>query len=193
MREGGRICGTPLTDQGSFIITLILHTTTPRVCMAFGDFAGHGTNPNPLRTFASTKHSPLIGRDAPQSGQWATSVISTQNCPKRADNPGGVAYIYIYIYISVCACMHVYGCVCISQANVPNSENTWPLNPTAPRSKSGPHPRISSVLRWHPRHSLGSGRPKGTWLTMPKHTPRETTSGFGWRLSSEASFNRMHG
>ena len=63
--------------------------------MAFGDFWGHGANPNSLRAFASTKHSPLIGRDASQPGQWATSVISTQKCPKRVDNPVGVAYIYI--------------------------------------------------------------------------------------------------
>ena len=67
--------------------------------MAFGDFGGHGTNPNPLRTFASTKHSPLIGRDASQPGQWATSVISTKKCPKRVDNPGGVACMYVYIYM----------------------------------------------------------------------------------------------
>ena len=67
--------------------------------MAFGDFGGHGTNPNPLRTFASTKHSPLIGRDASQPGQWATSVISTQKCPKRVHNPGGEGGMYIYIYI----------------------------------------------------------------------------------------------
>ena len=93
-------------------LELILHTTTPRVCMAFGDFWGHGTNPNPLRTFASTKHSALLGRDASQPGKWATSAISTQKCPKRVDSPGGVAYIYIYIHMYVCIYIYTYIFVC---------------------------------------------------------------------------------
>ena len=89
------------------------YTTTPRVCMAFGDFGGQGTNPNPLRTFASTKHSPLIGRDALQPGQRATSVISTQNCPKRVGNPGGGGggeHIYIYVCGERCTyiCIRTY-------------------------------------------------------------------------------------
>ena len=94
-------------------LELILHTTTPRVCMAFGDFWGHGTNPNPLRTFASTKHSALLGRDASQPGKWATSAISTEKCPKRVDNPGGVAYIYIYIHMYVCIYIYIYICMYI--------------------------------------------------------------------------------
>ena len=97
--------------------------------MTFGDFGRHGTNPNPLRTFALTKHSPLIGRDASQPGQWANFDYYHRKSPKRVDNPGGhaphrgppngpfgptlfspqnwwitrggegVAYIYRYIYI----------------------------------------------------------------------------------------------
>ena len=59
--------------------------------MAFGDFGRHGTNPNPLRTFALTKHSPLIGRDASQPGQWANFDYYHQKSPKRVDNPGGHA------------------------------------------------------------------------------------------------------
>ena len=70
---------------------IILHTTTPRVCMAFGDFGRHGTNPNPLRTFALTKHSPLIGRDASQPGQWANFDYYHQKSPKGVDNPSGHA------------------------------------------------------------------------------------------------------
>ena len=105
--------------------------------MAFGDFGRHGTNPNPLRTFALTKHSPLIGRDASQPGQWANFDYYHQKSPKRVDNPGGHAphrgppngpfgptlfsppklvdnpgggsiYIYMYIYIYVYIYIHRY-------------------------------------------------------------------------------------
>ena len=69
--------------------------------MVFGDFGGRGTNPNPVRTFASTKHSPVIveifnpgcvaARAMGQFGRFH---------PKRVDNPVKVAFYCVGLLFS---------------------------------------------------------------------------------------------
>ena len=82
----------PLKDQCSLIIYNPAYNNSWSMYGLWGFWGARCQSQSP-RTFTSTKHSPLIGRGASQLGQWATSVISTQKCPKRVDNPGGVAFI----------------------------------------------------------------------------------------------------